>query len=136
MKYSTEISTSHSMDALLTLLSDPSFVLPKIFKSIKKIETTNSSFSGTASYLGLTHEINGNVFRSVNKVSYVFILRHGKDTGSGNLNFIISNNKVDIIFEYEGWMEKLSQSIIIKWIKEFCRNFEEDIRIERIRRKL
>jgi hypothetical protein len=33
-------------------------------------------------------------------------------------------------------MEKLSQLIIIKWIKEFCRNFEEDIRIERIRRKL
>ncbi|MUM65066.1 DUF3211 domain-containing protein [Acidianus infernus] len=136
MKYSTEISTSHSIDALLTLLSDPSFVLPKIFKSIKKIETTNSRFSATASYLGLTHEVNGNVFRSVNEISYVFILRHGKDTGSGKLSFIISNNKVDIIFEYEGWMERLSQSIIIKWIKEFCSNFEEDIRIERIKRKL
>jgi len=56
--------------------------------------------------------------------------------GSGKLLFVLQSNKVAIFLEYEGWMERVSFSLINTWIKDFLKNFEEDIRMERIRRKL
>lgn len=136
MKYQTEINTSHTIDSLKILLSDPPFLLPKIFKSIKDLKVNGSSYYGKAKYMGIEHELNGNVYSSFNEVSYVFTLRHGKDFGSGKLVFTLQLNKVFIVLEYEGWMERMSFSLINRWINSFLKNFEEDIRMERIIRKL
>jgi len=124
------------MDSLKILLSDPNFVLPRIFKSIKDLKVNGSSFYGKAKYMGIEHELNGNVYSSLNEISCIFTLRHGKDFGSGKLMFTLQSNKVSIFLEYEGWMERVSFSLINRWINDFLKNFEEDIRMERIRRKI
>ncbi|BBG23749.1 DUF3211 domain-containing protein [Sulfuracidifex tepidarius] len=136
MKYYTEINTSHTADALSILLSDPRFVLPRMFKSIKDLQVDGSSYHGRANYMGLWHEINGNVYSSMNEISYVFSLRYGRSLGLGKLVFSLGLNKVSLSLKYEGWMERTSSVIINMWIKDFLKNFEEDVRLERIKRKI
>ncbi len=136
VKYTYEINTSHTVDSIIKILSDPSFLLPRVFKSINNLNVNGSSYVGIARYIGIKHEFNGNVYSSLNEVSYVFTLKHGKDFGTGKLIFQIYQDKVIVSIEYEGWMERMSSSIINKWVKSFLNNFEEDIRLERIKRKI
>lgn len=136
MKYYTEIVTSHTSEALSVLLSDPTFVLPRLFKSIKDLQVNELSYHGRAKYMGLEHEINGDVYSSLNEITYAFSIKHGKSLGLGKLIFSLQPNKVSISFKYEGWMERASSNIINMWIKDFLNEFEEDVRMERIKRKI
>lgn len=137
MRLEYSVNTTHTLDALKVILSDPNFVFPKIFKSIKEIRTDGSSFSGTASYLGIRHEFRGNVYSSYDKVTYVFQVRRGNDVGSGKLTFLINNDgRIDILLEYSGFMEKGSTILLKRWLEGFISNINEEIRLERIKRKI
>ncbi|WP_236752817.1 DUF3211 domain-containing protein [Acidianus sp. HS-5] len=136
MKYKFEINTLHSVESLRLLLSDPAFLFPKIFRDIKEIKVGRSSFYGNAKYMWIYHDFNGNVYSSLDEISYVFTLRHGKDSGIGKIILLLEPNKVTLSIEYEGWMERLASSALKSWTNEFIKNFEEDVRIERIKRKI
>ncbi|QGR19658.1 DUF3211 domain-containing protein [Stygiolobus azoricus] len=137
MRLEYSVTTTHTPDALREILSDPNFVLPKIFRSIKEIRSEGSSFSGTANYLGIKHYFQGNVYSSYNKVTYVFQIRRDKDSASGKLTFNINaDGRLDISLEYSGFMEKGATILLKKWIGSFISNINEEIRLERIRRKI
>jgi len=137
MRLEYSVTTTHTSSALREILSDPNFILPKIFRSIKNIRSEGSSFSGTASYLGINHQFHGNVYSSYNKVTYVFQIRKGKDLGSGKMIFNINTDgRLDISVEYSGFMEKVSIMLLKKWIENFISNINEEVRLERIKRKI
>ncbi|EHP70060.1 Protein of unknown function (DUF3211) [Metallosphaera yellowstonensis MK1] len=136
MKYIAEIGTEHPQESIRALLSDPHFVIPRVFKSVKEFRVEGSSFRGVARYFGFEHEVLGNVYSSVNEVSYPFTLRHGVDVGTGRLTFLIQPGSVRVILEYEGWMERFSRGILKGWVRDFLTDFEEVVRMERIKRRL
>ncbi len=131
-----EVFTSHEVEALRAILSDPQFVLSRVFKSIKEVNVDKNSFKARAVYLGLSHHINGNVYTSLDEVSYVFILKKGENAGSGKLTFSLSPGKIVINMKYEGWMGFFSSSILKSWLTNFTKNLDEEVRLERIRRKI
>lgn len=137
MKVEYTLTTSHTPEALRDILSDPNFVLPKVFKSIKKIERYGSSYWGSASFMGISHSFQGNVYTSYTRVMYVFQLKRGNNLGSGKLTFIInSDGSLNVSFEYEGWMERSSSVVLKRWLEDFISNLDEEVRLERIKRKV
>ncbi|ABP94713.1 hypothetical protein HA72_0538 [Metallosphaera sedula] len=133
---SRNIPTSHTPEAVRVILSDPGFVIPKLFPTIKRLEVSGKSFSGMARYMFFDHEIKGNVFVSNTEVTYPYTVSHGNDVGTGRLIFSIGQGEVRIRLEYEGWMEHFSAPLLEKWLSGFLKGLEEDLRLERIKRKI
>ncbi|BCU68815.1 DUF3211 domain-containing protein [Stygiolobus caldivivus] len=138
MKVEYSVTTSHTREALREILSDPVFVLPRIFKSIKNVQRDRSSYWGSASFLGISHEFHGNVYTSYSRIMYVFQLRRREgELGNGRIVFNLkSEGSLQIEVEYEGWMEKTSLRVLKRWMDEFISVIDEEIRLERIKRKI
>ncbi|MCH1771929.1 MULTISPECIES: DUF3211 domain-containing protein [Metallosphaera] len=130
------VGTSHDVESLRIILSDPYFVLPTIFPSIKGLKILGGSFQGYANYLGIEHQVSGNIYISKNEVTYPFTLSKGKNLGAGKLTFYLIPGRVLIRLEYEGWMERLAGGLLRGWVKKFSNDLEEKVRMERIKRKI
>ncbi len=134
MRISVEIETRHESNALLTVLSDPSFVLPNLFPPIKEVKSNEGKYTCKGKFLGAPFEIVGNYYTSTEgRVRYVFTINKG---GNGNLDFLITQGKVVLTFDYDGWFEKISKIFLSRWINEFKKNFEEKVRLKRIENKI
>ncbi|ARM74895.1 DUF3211 domain-containing protein [Acidianus manzaensis] len=133
MRYTVEFSTSHEPEALNIILADATFVIPLIFQPIKNVKINNSSFEGCGKFLGFNFCLSGNVYKTTNTVKYVFVMNKG---GSATLEFTLEKGKVNVVFDYNGWMERLSKIYIPRWFKSFKDNFEEKVRLKRIERKI
>ncbi|QKR00789.1 DUF3211 domain-containing protein [Metallosphaera tengchongensis] len=130
------INTEHSVESLRVILSDPSFLLPRLFPTIRKLEVMGSSFNGVAKYLTFEHRIYGNVFFSVNEITYPFTLVFRESTGTGRITITLLDKEVRITLDYEGWMGFLSKGLLKRWLESFSKDFNEVIRLERIKRKI
>jgi hypothetical protein len=134
MRISVEIQTKHESDALLVVLSDPLFVLPNLFPPIKEVKTSEGKYTCKAKFLGTSFEMIGNYYYSTEgRIKYAFTINRG---GTGNLEFLIEQGKVTLIFDYEGWAEKISRLFISRWFTDFKKNFEEKVRLKRIESKI
>ncbi len=96
----------------------------------------NRSFHGKAKYLFFNHEVKGNVYVSSTEINYPFTLSHDSDIGVGKLTFYLRQGELMVTLEYEGWMEDLSRGLLKKWLDSFTEGLEEELRMERIRRKI
>lgn len=134
MRISVEIQTKHESDALLKVLSDPSFVLPNLFPSIKEVKISEGKYTCKGKFLGASFELVGNFYSSSDgRVKYAFTIDKG---GNGNLEFLIEQGKVTLTLDYEGWSEKISRPFISKWLNDFKKDFEEKVRLKRIEKKI
>ncbi|ARM74619.1 DUF3211 domain-containing protein [Acidianus manzaensis] len=132
-----EITTSHEEYALMTILSDPSFTLPKLFPPIKKVESKDRKFHCEGNFVGMKFEMNGNVYVSYNSILFVFTLKSGGVKGDGRLEITINEKSVKLVFSYEGWMNRFSRIFFMsKWFENFAKNLDNDVRMERIKRKI
>lgn len=129
------IKTSHDINSVIIILSDPSFILPKIFPPIKSVENNNSSFIAKGKFLFTDFCLRGNVYSSMDNIRYIFTLKSGDRTGNGKLEFQFTEN-ININFEYDGWRDLIARNFISKWVNDFINRLDEDIRIERIKRKI
>ncbi|WP_287688907.1 DUF3211 domain-containing protein [Metallosphaera javensis (ex Sakai et al. 2022)] len=130
------VTTSHDTESLRIILSDPNFVLPLLFPSIKDLKVLGGSFHGHANYLNIDHEVSGNIYISSNEINYPFTLSRGKNLGTGRLTFYLTPGRISLKLEYEGWMETFAGGLLGRWVRKFSRELEEKIRMERIRRKI
>ncbi|BDC18457.1 DUF3211 domain-containing protein [Acidianus sp. HS-5] len=134
MRISVEIETKHESNALLVVLSDPSFVLPNLFPPIKEVKANDGKYTCKGKFLGMPFDLVGNYYSSdEGRVKYAFTINRG---GTGNLDFLIEEHKVILTFDYDGWSEKISKLFLSRWINEFKNNFEEKVRLKRIENKI
>ncbi|MEM3358595.1 MAG: DUF3211 domain-containing protein [Metallosphaera sp.] len=140
MKVTRVITSQHTMDSLIKILSDPNFTIPRLFPTIKMLIIRDGSFNGKAKYFLYQHEVKGNVYVSQNEISFPFTLFYKEKIGSGKLSISFRPNgqitEIVLSLSYEGWMEKLSNRLLNKWIESFLHGLEEDLRLERIKRKI
>ncbi|BBL46568.1 MULTISPECIES: DUF3211 domain-containing protein [Metallosphaera] len=136
MNKSITINTSHDRQSLLVILSDPKFVLPKLFPPIKEVEVENDSFNAHGRFMAMSFNMHGNVLRGTDLV-YAFYLSAGGGKGQGKLTMRIKETEINLEFEYDGWMERMSGIFFMdRWFSSFARRLDEDVRMERIKRKI
>lgn len=133
MRYTLEIPTIHEPNALRVVLSDPSFIFPFIFPPVKDVKVEGNSFTACGKILGFSFCLIGNVYVSTESVRYAFTMSRG---GSATLVFILRSGKVEVIFDFEGWMDSTSRLYIPRWLKQFKENFNEKVRLKRIEKKI
>ncbi len=135
MEITRSTKLDHEWEAVSTILSDPEFVIPRIFPPIKSITVNGSSFKGSGRYAMRDFEISGTAFKGI-EIRYVFQVKSG-GTGTGRLTFAPRNGELILRFEYEGVFERvLSLTSRDRWIGGFLEKLNEEIRLERIRRKI
>ncbi|QKQ99163.1 DUF3211 domain-containing protein [Metallosphaera tengchongensis] len=135
MKKSVEVSTSHDTPSLYTVLSDPSFVLPRLFPPIKEVKIDGNSFDANGRFMLMGFHMHGNVIRG-EEIIYAFHLSAGGGKGDGRLTVRVGS-PVHLTFEYEGWMERTSEiAFMDRWFRDFAEKLDEEVRMERIRRRI
>ncbi|MEM3317523.1 MAG: DUF3211 domain-containing protein [Metallosphaera sp.] len=132
---SITVPTSHDPQSLFTILSDPVFVLPRLFPPIKQVNLEKDSFNAEGRFMLMRFSMHGNVLRG-NNITYVFTLGSGNETGNGKLVIELQKGSVSLRFEYDGWMERTSGLFMGKWFTEFGSKLDEEVRLERIKRKI
>ena len=133
---SVEFDTSHDSNSLSTILSDPDFVLPRLFPPIKQVTKSETSFDAKGRFMGMKFNMHGNVLKGT-EIIYAFHLGAGGGEGEGRLTIRLLPGKVALRFEYEGWMERVSGIFFMqRWFENFGKSLEEEVRMERIKRKL
>ncbi|QKQ99162.1 DUF3211 domain-containing protein [Metallosphaera tengchongensis] len=135
MKRSIEVSTSHDAKSLYTVLSDPSFVLPRLFPPIKEVKIDGNSFDANGRFMLMGFYIRGNLVRG-EEIIYAFRLSGSGGKGDGRLTVRVGS-PVYLTLEYEGWMERTSGILFIdRWFSDFAEKLDEEVRMERIRRRI
>ncbi|MCY0861678.1 MAG: DUF3211 domain-containing protein [Metallosphaera prunae] len=135
MEITRSIKLDHEWEAVSTILSDPEFVIPRLFPPVKSITVNGSSFRGSGKYAMRDFEISGTVFKGT-EIRYVFQVKSG-GIGTGRLTFAPRDDELILKFEYEGVFERVfSLTARDRWIGGFLEKLNEEIRLERIRRKI
>ncbi|EZQ10580.1 hypothetical protein CM19_03895 [Candidatus Acidianus copahuensis] len=139
MQVEKEILYPHEFEPLKTILSDPTFVLPRVFPPIKNTRFKEGSFESNGKFMGMQFNIEGNYYIGSESVTYTFILKAGRWKGNGKLVIELKpqQRKINVKFSYEGWMDTLSKTFFMsKWFNDFASKLDEEVRLERIRRKI
>lgn len=132
-----EILTSHEAKVLREVLSDPSFTLSRLFPPIKRVTSENDSFEWEGRFMGMEFGMKGNVYRGNEVVIYAFVLRVGGGKGDGRLEITPLQRSIRLVFSYEGWMNRFSRIFFMsRWFENFAEKLDEEVRLERIRRKI
>ncbi len=132
-----DVRTSHEWNAVKEILSDPFFTLPRLFPPIKKVNKDGESFDCEGKFVGMRFIMKGNVYRSSDLITFIFNLRAGGGLGNGKLMINAGNGTLKLVFSYEGWMNRFSKTFFMsKWFDNFAKNLDEEVRLERIRRKI
>ncbi|MBW9140914.1 MAG: DUF3211 domain-containing protein [Candidatus Aramenus sp.] len=128
---------THETDAFLKVVSDPSFLIPKVFPPVYSVEVNETRFVAYGKYMGVPFTISGNVFTGENSVTYAFTLSAKGGKGSGRLTVSALGESGSIKFDFEGFMHRLAGTFLIrKWLENFAKNLNEEVRLERIKRKI
>jgi hypothetical protein len=132
-----EVGISHEWKAIKEILSDPYFTLPRLFPPIKKVNRDGESFECEGKFVGMRFTMKGNIYKSSDLITFIFTLKAGGGIGNGKLMINSGNSTLKLIFSYEGWMNRFSKAFFMsKWFDNFAKNLNEEIRMERIRRKI
>lgn len=132
-----EIKTVHEIDALREILSDPTFTLPRLFPPIKKVSCEKGEFKCEGRFVGMHFEMIGSVYKGYDKIVYAFTLIAGGGKGNGRLEILLQERAIKLIFSYEGWMNTFSRLFFMgRWFENFAEKLDEEVRLERIRRKI
>ncbi|MCG3109135.1 hypothetical protein L3N51_01425 [Metallosphaera sp. J1] len=135
MEITKSVKLEHGWDATSTILSDPRFVIPRMFPVVKELTVNGSEFVGKGRYAMRDFEMSGTVFKGVD-IRYVFQIKSG-GIGTGKLVFTQNGDTLILKFEYEGVFERtFSLMSRDRWINGFLEKLNEEIRLERIKRKI
>ena len=134
MKVEREIKISHPVDVVLQIFADPSFTIPRIFPNVNRIKVDGEKFEAEGKVALSSYHSTGRVFLGYNEVKYVY----DSDRGGGVLKISkVNENVIRITLEYDGSLSARIVSIIMNSIlKKLEKNINEEIRLERIKRKI
>ncbi len=130
------VVTEHESAVILKIFSDPYFTLYKLLGA-ETVVVENKEFEASLPLGLLSIIIRGSVYEGNNRVSYKFsTVGLGRGEG-GELNITVpKEGEIKIIFEYEGTMKSLINFMLRRRITKNINNLNEEIRLERIRRKI
>jgi carbon monoxide dehydrogenase subunit G len=134
MKLERKIKISHQVDVVLQILADPAFTIPRIFPNVNRIKVDGEKFEAEGKVTLSSYHLTGRVFPGYNEVKYVY----DSDRGGGVLKISkVNENMIRITLEYDGSLLARIESIIVNSnLNKLEKNINEDIRLERIKRKI
>jgi carbon monoxide dehydrogenase subunit G len=134
MKLEREIKISHPVDVVLQIFADPTFTIPRIFPNVNRIKVDGEKFEAEGKVTLSSYHLTGRAFLGYNEVKYVY----DSDKGGGVLKISkVDENVIRITLEYDGSLLARIVSIIVNSIlKKLEKNINEEIRLERIKRKI
>lgn len=126
MEKSVTIHLPYSNSQLYSVLSDPEFVLPRLFPPIKEVEVTGDSFNAYGRFMGMRFHIYG-ILNKGEQITYKIYLTAGTGKGEGKLVIRVADSQVELRFEYEGWMERFSGILFMdRWFDQFVKRLKEE----------
>ncbi|WP_338603286.1 STK_08120 family protein [Sulfolobus tengchongensis] len=130
------LNTQHDNSALLNILSDPNFTLYKVLGA-ETVIVKEGEFDVMIS-LGITSLIlHGTVYIGSNRISYRFYAVGTQKGEGGILEFdLTQKGVVKIIMEYEGRLGSFIKLSLRRKIERNIKKLDEEIRLERIKRKI
>ena len=140
MKLEREIKVSHQVDVVLQIFADPTFTVPRIFPNVNRIKVDGEKFEAEGKVTLYSYHLTGRVFPGYNEVKYVY----DSDKGGGVLKISkVDENVIRITLEHEGsLLAKIGSILRIGLItvnsnlNKLEKNINEEIRVERIKRKI
>ncbi|QGA68704.1 DUF3211 domain-containing protein [Sulfolobus sp. E11-6] len=128
--------TQHDTQALVKILSDPIFTLYKILGA--ETVTVKGNEYDTLISLGVTSLIlHGTVYIGDNKVSYKFYSVGTQKGEGGVLEFnLFKKGEIGVILEYEGRFSSFIKFSLRRKIEKNMKRLDEEVRLERIKRKI
>jgi len=127
------LNVSHELDVVLSLFSDPEFSSPRIMPGYES-HTGKDNFQ-VIEVVGIyPYILEGRIFRG-SSIKYVFRMIDGLK-GAGNIDISGIENKLKFIIDYDGDARSQFESSFEKGIKKISKSINEDIRLERIKRKI
>ena len=128
-----QLNVKHEVEVVLELFSDPDFALPRIIPGYES-HTGKDTFQ-VIGVLGLyPYIMEGRVFKG-SVIKYVFRMIDGLK-GAGNIEISSIENSIKFVVDYEGDSKSMFESSFEKGIKKLSKSIDEDIRLERIKRKI
>jgi hypothetical protein len=140
MRESFQIICNNCPDDIIKIFADPSFLLSNLL-GVKNIELKdNGTFVGeltTSTLLGKSRMIiNGRVISSLTSATYIVdIVGYGANKG-GKINVKKDGGIITIELDLSLPFEIANKGVIMRHIAYFRNNFNEIIRLERIKRKI
>jgi carbon monoxide dehydrogenase subunit G len=134
MKLEREIKISHQVDIVLQIFADPTFTIPRIFPNVNRIKVDDEKFEAEGKVTLSSYRLTGRVFLGYNEVKYVF----DSDKGGGVLKISkVDENLIRITLEYDGsLLARIGTIIVNSNLNKLEKNINEEIRLERIKRKI
>ncbi|MEM3203738.1 MAG: DUF3211 family protein [Saccharolobus sp.] len=130
-----EIETKHETDVVLKILSDSSFILPLVFPIKMLMEKANGVIYAKGDVRGLPVIINIREYIG-SSITYVLDFEKPKLVGKMSI-YKLDENRIRIVIEIDTsliyWPLKIS---IERKLNKLQSNFDELIRLERIKRKI
>ncbi|AOL16428.1 hypothetical protein BFU36_06630 [Sulfolobus sp. A20] len=130
------VETEHETAVILKIFSDPYFTLYKLLGA-ETVVAENKEFEASLPLGVLSIIIRGSVYEGNNRVSYKFSTVGLSRGEGGELNITVpKEGEIKVIFQYEGTMKSLINFMVRRRIAKNINNLNEEIRLERIRRKI
>ncbi|BBD72071.1 hypothetical protein HS1genome_0460 [Sulfodiicoccus acidiphilus] len=128
--------TKQEASPIKVICADPKFLLPKVIRALKDVTIKEEGYVGWGFYFGTNFTIRGHVYSPEDGVVYPFELE-GRGKGGGKVTLLVHENQVTVEFQYEGWkFTPLMGTVIRGWLKKFGEEFDEQVTLERIKRKI
>jgi carbon monoxide dehydrogenase subunit G len=134
MKLEREIKISHQVDVVLQIFADPTFTIPRIFPNVNRINVDSEKFEAEGKVTLYSYHLTGRVFLGYNEVKYVY----DSDKVGGVLKISkVDENVIRITLEYDGSpLVRIGSIIVNSNLNKLEKNINEEIRLERIKRKI
>jgi len=134
MKLEREIKISHEVDVVLQIFADPTFTIPRIFPNVNRIKVDGEKFEAEGKVTLSSYHLTGRVFLGYNEVKYVY----DYDKGGGVLKISkVDENVIRITLEYDdSLLARIGSIIVNSNLNKLEKNINEEIRLERIKRKM
>lgn len=128
------LKTNHEINVVLGVFSDPDFSLPRIIPGYGSHTRSGASFQ-VIGVLGIyPYAMEGRVM-GTSIVRYVFRFIDGLN-GNGFIEISRAGDKVRFFTDYDGDQKASFESSFEKMIKKLSKTLDEEVRLERIRRKI
>ncbi|BFI74869.1 STK_08120 family protein [Sulfurisphaera ohwakuensis] len=128
--------TNHEINVVLLIIADPNFTLYKILDAdVVRVNGNAYEASFTLGFIVLM--VHGVVYLGNNKVSYKFNTIGISGGEGGFLEFTaVRDREIKVLFEYEGKLGSFINFMLGRRISKNIKKLDEEIRLERIKRKI
>lgn len=127
-------------DPAFQLFSDPLFLFTNMFEAEVKVDEKKKKFLAYISLKGFFMPYNlvleGHTYKSENKVTHSFIILDFAKYRDGTIRVIKESNALRTYIYMHLPLEFINKHVLKKRMMKFYHNFDEIIRVERIKRKI